>query len=308
MNHSSLPLIRFRLAQLASHLVVALIVLVVVGGATRVMEAGLACPDWPLCYGSFLPGKQMNVQVFLEWFHRLDAFLVGVALLVQFVFALIFKSKLPYWLIWAYGILLFLVAFQGALGALTVLQLLSSTIVTTHLAVALTLVALMSMISQRLLQVKESPAPIWWSYMGFSSLALVIGQALLGGHMATTWASKKCLSQGFGCQMLDLHRFFAIPTTLFVLTFVAIALLKGGWPRSQWPLLGFVVFLLGVQIILGVTSVHFVLSAPLLTIFHQLVAALLVATLATLSVRRPAFASNIALEKLEESLLEPCHG
>ena len=75
--------IRRRLAQLASHLVVALVALVVIGGATRVMEAGLACPDWPLCYGTFLPGRQMNLQVFLEWFHRLDAFVIGVALLVQ---------------------------------------------------------------------------------------------------------------------------------------------------------------------------------------------------------------------------------
>jgi len=68
---------------LATHLVVALVALVVIGGATRVMQAGLACPDWPLCYGRWLPGGQMNLQVFLEWFHRLDAFLVGVALFVQ---------------------------------------------------------------------------------------------------------------------------------------------------------------------------------------------------------------------------------
>ena len=52
----------------------AVVALVVIGGATRVMEAGLACPDWPLCYGTLLPGKQMNAQVFLEWFHRLGRF------------------------------------------------------------------------------------------------------------------------------------------------------------------------------------------------------------------------------------------
>ena len=60
--------LRRRLGLLSAHLVVAVIALVVIGGATRVMEAGLACPDWPLCFGSFLPGRQMNVQVFLEWF------------------------------------------------------------------------------------------------------------------------------------------------------------------------------------------------------------------------------------------------
>ena len=308
MNQSSLPLVRFRLAQLASHLVVALIALVVVGGATRVMEAGLACPDWPLCYGSILPGKQMNIQVFLEWFHRLDAFVVGVALFVQFVFALIFKPKLPGWLIWAYGALLFLVLFQGALGALTVLQLLPSTIVTAHLAVALTLVALMSMVSQILIQEKKSPAPTWWSWMGFSSVVLVVGQALVGGRMATTWASKKCLIQGDGCVILDLHRLFSIPITLFILTFVAIALFKGGWSRSQWPSLGFVVFLLGLQIFLGITSVHFVLSTPFLTVCHQLVGALLVGTLSSLSVKCPDCSKKLVLEKVEDTLLEACHG
>ena len=83
MMLSSMSTLRRRLGLLSAHLVVAVIALVVIGGATRVMEAGLACPDWPLCFGSFLPGRQMNVQVFLEWFHRLDAFVIGIALVVM---------------------------------------------------------------------------------------------------------------------------------------------------------------------------------------------------------------------------------
>ena len=112
---SSIPRVRLRLAQLAVHLVVALIALVVIGGATRVMEAGLACPDWPLCYGSLLPGRQMNVQVFLEWFHRLDAFVVGLALLAQLGAAFFWRSQLPAWLPWVCGGLVVLVLVQGCL-------------------------------------------------------------------------------------------------------------------------------------------------------------------------------------------------
>ena len=111
--------IRWRLAALAAHLLVALIALVGIGGATRVMEAGLACPDWPLCYGSLLPGRQMNLQVFLEWFHRLDAFLVGLALLALLAVSVRWAAVLPRWLPWLCSLALLLVTAQGALGALT---------------------------------------------------------------------------------------------------------------------------------------------------------------------------------------------
>ena len=84
-------LIRNLLGKLSAHIVVALIALIAIGGATRVMEAGLACPDWPLCYGSFFPKGKMNLQVFLEWFHRLDAFFVGIAIFLQLILSFIYK-------------------------------------------------------------------------------------------------------------------------------------------------------------------------------------------------------------------------
>ena len=164
----------------------ALIALVVIGGATRVMEAGLACPDWPLCYGSLLPGRQMNLKVFLEWFHRLDAFVVGIALLVQLGAAWFWRKDLPQWLLPLSFLLVLLVVLQGGLGALTVLQLLPSAVVTAHLVLALTLVIGMSALTQRLLHKgsKRSAAPRWWPLLGGISLAAVSGQCLLGGRMA----------------------------------------------------------------------------------------------------------------------------
>ena len=80
---------------LGNHSVLALIALIVIGGATRVMEAGLACPDWPLCYGTFLPLNHMNLRVFLEWFHRLDAFLVGLLILSKFILSIIWRKEVP---------------------------------------------------------------------------------------------------------------------------------------------------------------------------------------------------------------------
>ena len=116
MTMSSITPIRRRLGGVTAHLVVAVIALVVIGGATRVMEAGLACPDWPLCFGTLLPGRQMNLQVFLEWFHRLDAFVIGVALLVMALTSLVMRARLPRWLPWVSALLVLLVALREGLG------------------------------------------------------------------------------------------------------------------------------------------------------------------------------------------------
>ena len=72
--------------------------LMAVGSATRVMNAGLACPDWPLCYGQLIPAAQMNLQVFLEWFHRLDAAAIGLSAIGLLGLSLFYRSRVPKWL------------------------------------------------------------------------------------------------------------------------------------------------------------------------------------------------------------------
>ena len=308
MTVSSTSPLRRRLALLSAHLVVALVALVVIGGATRVMEAGLACPDWPLCYGTLLPGRQMNAQVFLEWFHRLDAFVVGVALLVMAIASMVWRRLLPQWLPWICSGLVVLVALQGGLGALTVLQLLPSGIVTAHLAMALTLVVLVSGLTQRLLQPSADSSPLWWRL--FSGLALigVVSQSLLGARMATSWAAQRCLAGGEGCRWLLLHRSMATPVAAVVLLFVVTALLAGGWSRRQWPLLAGLTVLVSTQVALGVLTLRLGLSQPTVTVAHQLVAALLVALLAALAARRPETPHTPRPVVLDDTSMEPCHG
>ena len=300
---------RRRLGRLSAHLLVAVIALVVIGGATRVMEAGLACPDWPLCYGTFLPGRQMNLQVFLEWFHRLDAFVIGIALVVMSVVSVVWRRSLPRWLPWMSGLLVLLVVLQGGLGALTVLQLLPSGVVTAHLALALTLVALLSGLTQRLLQSGDGQPPWWWRPLSALALVGVVSQCLLGARMATSWAAQRCLAGGESCRWLVWHRSAATPVAGFVLLFVLVALLAGGWSRRQWPLLLSAVLLVTTQVSLGITTFRLGLDQPLVTVAHQLVAALLVGVLAALLVRCPEFVAAVPCPVvLDDSSLEPCHG
>ena len=290
-----------QLQLLTAHLVVALVALVVIGGATRVMQAGLACPDWPLCYGSFLPGRQMNLQVFLEWFHRLDAFVVGMGVLVLATTAVVQRQQLPRWLPWMSGACLVLVAFQGALGALTVTLLLPPAIVTAHLATALLLVMLVSVCHQ-LLEAGAAPLrpeplagrpgalawptpPPWWPWMAGLATLLVAAQSLLGGLMATQWAASLCFSAGSGCGWLGAHRFAATPAALGVLLLAVFTALSAGWCRQQRPLTTTAALLVISQIGLGVSSLSLQLAVPGVTIAHQLGAALLLAILAALTCR-----------------------
>ncbi len=295
------------MARLAAHIVVALVALVVVGGATRVMEAGLACPDWPLCYGSFFPGGKMNIQVFLEWFHRLDAFLVGMALFIQFCLGILYRSQLPKWLIWTYGIMFFLIIIQGFLGALTVLQLLPSFVVVSHLTLALILLSIMSGVTQHLLIPNGLNSPIWWKLLCGGSLLGVISQSLIGARMATNWGAQLCILQGEKCQFLDLHRLIAFPASSLILIFVITSVLAGGWTRRQWPFLASLLVLLALQITLGVLSVNSYLNEPFIRVAHQLIAALLVALLGGLCLRRPLPISHSQMN-YSGSFTEACHG
>ena len=308
MTTISTPSLMQRLAQVMAHLVVAVIALVVIGGATRVMEAGLACPDWPLCFGTFLPGRQMNVQVFLEWFHRLDAFLVGLALLVTSVFTLIRRRRLPPWLPPVCVVLVGLVALQGGLGALTVTRLLPSGVVTSHLALALTLVALLSALTQRLLKPDSGWGPLWWRALAAVALIGVFTQCLLGAGMATSWAAQRCLAGGEACQWLSIHSTAATPVAVLVLLFVLVGVLVGGWSRSQWPGLLAAAALVGVQVGLGLMTLRLGLSQPLITVAHQAVAALLVAVLAALAVRGPSRERRVGHDLSDSVVLEVCHG
>ena len=308
MMLSSMSTLRRRLGLLSAHLVVAVIALVVIGGATRVMEAGLACPDWPLCFGSLLPGRQMNVQVFLEWFHRLDAFVIGIALVVMSVATTLQRRQLPRWLPWLAVGLMVLVAMQGGLGALTVIQLLPSGVVTAHLALALTLVALLSGLTQRLLHPTAIVAPLWWRIGASLGLMSVFVQCLLGGRMATAWAGQRCLAGGEACQLVLSHRLTAMPVVVVVLGFAGAAVLAGGWARQQWPWLGGAVLLVLIQVALGVFTLRLGLSQPAVTVAHQLVAALLIALLAALLVRSPDRPSPSRSVVLDDTSLEACHG
>jgi len=227
------------------------------------------------------------MRVFLEWFHRLDAFILGILILSKFILSLIWSKEIPNWLPKTYSLLVFLVLVQGSLGALTVINLLNSYTVSGHLLIAFLLLILTISINQNL-ENKDIKEPfIGWKLLLCTPLILTLIQSFIGVRVSSTWSAHLCLSFNKQCLILDTHKLFAFPITFSILSIIAISIYKQTLFLENWKYLSSLLFLLISQIVLGLLSLKTNLNEPIFIIGHQLNASLLVAILTTLIFRNP---------------------
>ncbi len=250
-----------------------------VGSATRVMEAGLACPDWPLCYGELIPRQQMNLQVFLEWFHRLVATSMGLLAIVLTGLAWAWRTHLPKgWPVLA-SFSLGLVIIQGLLGGLTVTELLQFQIVTAHLGTGLlffcTLVVLTAWVTPYQGVGTASGLKLW----GILAAILVFVQSILGGLVSSQWALHQCVYGERLCAVMNSHLIGVIPASLAALIVGILAWRQAALTPLLRRLGQLILFCLVLQVFLGSATYNLKLSVPALTVAHQMVGAALLGTL-----------------------------
>lgn len=263
---------------------IATLILMAIGSATRVMNAGLACPDWPLCYGELVPAKQMNFQVFLEWFHRLDAALIGVSAIALVGLSWWYRRALPHWLPWASAFALFLIVFQGILGGLTVTELLRFDIVTAHLGTALLFFMTLLVIGTALTPYQGTGNVGKLPWIGITAAILVYLQSLLGALVGSRWALHQCLGTSQLCTVMYSHIFGLVPPTVATLAVVWLSWQRPALHPALRRLANMAGGLLLLQILLGVATFKLRLQVELLTVTHQAIGAALLGTLVTFSV------------------------
>ncbi|HET7027944.1 MAG TPA: heme o synthase [Candidatus Limnocylindrales bacterium] len=130
-----------RYQKLAVVTVVSVFLLVTIGVVVRATGSGVACPDWPLCYGNVLPPLD-DPNAWIEWTHRTVAAVIGFLILGLAFFAVRDHRDRPS-ILWGSLGAVALVGFQAWLGRETVRLGNSGPSVTAHLATAMALVGLL---------------------------------------------------------------------------------------------------------------------------------------------------------------------
>lgn len=283
-NREELPQPQIWIRRLVWKIAIATLLLMAVGSATRVMNAGLACPDWPLCYGQLVPTRQMNLQVFLEWFHRLDASLIGISAIALSGLSWWYRRLLPKWLPWAATFALFLIVFQGILGGLTVTQLLRFDIVTAHLGTALLFFTTLIIMGTALLPYQGTKTAGKLSWLGLSATVLVYLQSILGGLVGSRWALHQCFGGSQLCNIMNAHILGVVPPTLATIALVWFARKTPGLHKNLRILANAAAAIVSLQILLGFATFKLHLQVELLTVTHQAVGASLLGVLVALTV------------------------
>ena len=180
-----------RFQQCAKAALVSVLVLIFVGAIVRVTGAGMGCPDWPTCWGCWVPPTKVEQvdfekldiatfqrkaermgrdsskiteeslraefnarHVWTEFINRLFSLPVGLFSLLTFVLSFGVKRKMPL-LFWASFSALLLVLVNAWMGARVVYSGLAPGVLTLHMALAFLLIIVQSYVVWRAAHVPQ---------------------------------------------------------------------------------------------------------------------------------------------------------
>ncbi len=155
-------IVRFRRIGIIT--VAAVYFLILVGAIVRASGAGMGCPDWPTCFGQWIPPTDESqlpsnyheiyanlgyaetdfnpIKTWTEYLNRLTGVSIGILSILTVAYAIPFLKRDPPVFYLALTTLL-LIMFQGWLGAVMVSTNLHPLMITAHMLLALGIAALL---------------------------------------------------------------------------------------------------------------------------------------------------------------------
>ncbi len=274
--------------------------LIFIGGLVRVTGAGLGCPDWPKCFGLWIPPTtaadlpeaydpdQFNVfKTWMEYVNRLMGVMVGFLIVLTLFFSTRYIRRSPSVFIGALAAFV-LVLFQGWLGGQVVRSGLQSGMITIHMVIA---VLILNVLVWTWFRSVKDRIRLSIGFHARRSLIIILValitvtfvQGVLGSQMREALEMVKVAYPALDRSMwLDqvgsidmIHRSFSWIVLCFVLLFQYMAIKHAG--STLLPLLaGLTTAATLLQILLGAGLVYLGIP-PAAQVFHLLIAAFMIA-------------------------------
>lgn len=175
----------------------ATVFLIFVGGLVRATGSGLGCPDWPTCFGMWIPPTsasqlpagynpaEFNVfKTWTEYINRLVGVLIGLLITATAVLSWKYRKTKPY--VFYSSVLAFiLVVFNGWLGGRVVETELDVNLITVHMMLAMAITALLlfaafKSTSEKWRLIVRPAARKWLLGVGILLLIFTLVQLVLG--------------------------------------------------------------------------------------------------------------------------------
>ncbi len=284
-------------------------IVILFGAYTRLKDAGLGCPDWPGCYGNLIAPSANDsfsvddsIKAWIEMIHRYIASTLGLLIIFLATKSIYLRKQIPS--LWIYtSFLVMLVILQGLLGMWTVTLKLNPLVVMGHLMGGVAIICLLWWIALHFTAIKHINCTYQLKILTLISFAAVLIQIALGGWTSANYAAVVCADfptcQGQYWPTMDWSNAFALPSIplenaarvtiqmshrlgALIATVVCCILCfnLSTKQRSLKRLSVIILFLLTIQIILGITNV--LGGLPLaVSVAHNATAVLLALSLLT---------------------------
>jgi cytochrome c oxidase assembly protein subunit 15 len=186
--------------------IIAVYVLILVGGIVRATGSGMGCPDWPKCFGSWVPPTDVSqlplnykeifgaklkgevefnaVKTWVEYVNRLVGVLIGFLIFATFVSSLRSFWKNDRAIVWLSFIAFVLVGFEGWLGSKVVSSELHPVMITLHMLLSVIIVFILlyavARSYTRIIEVEDIKESGSISFLLTALILITVGQVLLG--------------------------------------------------------------------------------------------------------------------------------
>lgn len=175
-------------------------VVILAGGVVRTTQSGMGCPDWPTCFGKWIPPltindlppnyetylKQQDIDhtfnvyhTWVEYINRLAGALLGVIIFIHFIWSYLSFFKKKRSIFYLSLAMLLLTGFQGWLGKTVVDSNLAVVKITLHMLVAI-IIAAIPVVIVHLLKIKEKISDKILKRLATATLVAVVLQIIIG--------------------------------------------------------------------------------------------------------------------------------